>query len=233
MIRVRESSERGSFDHGWLKTAHTFSFAGYYDPRHMGFSALRVINEDHIAGGGGFPTHGHRDMEIITYVLDGELTHKDSMGNEATIKAGEVQYMTAGSGVMHSEYNASKTEPVHLLQIWLEADAPNRKPRYVQQKFEHKSKLNALCAIATPTGGAGSMEVHQSVSLYASVLETGKELIYKSDSDRCQWVQVISGEVSINRSELSAGDGAAITGETKFRVSASKTAEFLLFDLPQ
>ena len=233
MIRIRKASERGQFDHGWLKTAHTFSFAGYYDPRHMGFSALRVINEDHIAGGGGFPTHGHRDMEIITYITKGELAHKDSMGNEAAIKAGEVQYMTAGSGVMHSEYNASKTEPVHLLQIWLEADVPNRKPGYVQKKFERKSKLNRLCAIATPTGEAGSMHVHQSVALYASVLEARKELIHKSERDRCQWVQVISGMASVNGSELLAGDGAAITEETELTLSAHKTAEFLLFDLPQ
>lgn len=233
MIRIRKASERGQFDHGWLKTAHTFSFAGYYDPRHMGFSALRVINEDHIAGGGGFPTHGHRDMEIITYIMRGELAHKDSMGNEATIKAGEVQYMTAGSGVMHSEYNASKTEPVDLLQIWLEADQPNRKPGYVQKEFSREEKLNKLCPIATPTGEVGSMQVHQSVSLYASVLESTKKISYTSSSDRCQWVQVISGEVSVNGSKLLAGDGAAITEETKITLSARKDAEFLLFDLPQ
>ncbi len=233
MIRIRTASERGQFDHGWLKTAHTFSFAGYYDPDHMGFSALRVINEDHIAGGGGFPTHGHRDMEIITYIIQGELAHKDSMGNEATIQAGEVQYMTAGSGVMHSEYNASKTEPVHLLQIWLEADEANRKPGYAQQKFERNNKLNTLCAIATPTGEAGSMKAHQSVSLFASVLEDGKEIGYESASGRCQWVQIISGKMSVNGSDLVAGDGAAITEEAKLTVSASKTAEFLLFDLPK
>lgn len=233
MIRIRKASERGQFDHGWLKTAHTFSFAGYYDPRHMGFSALRVINEDHIAGGGGFPTHGHRDMEIITYIMKGELAHKDSIGNEATIKAGEVQYMTAGSGVMHSEYNASKTEPVHLLQIWLEADQQNREPGYVQKEFSREEKLNKLCPIATPTGEVGSMQVHQSVSLYASVLEARKELIYKPNPHRCQWVQVISGEVSVNDSELLAGDGAAITEEIRLTLSARKDAEFLLFDLPQ
>jgi quercetin 2,3-dioxygenase len=233
MIRVRKSSERGRFDHGWLKTAHTFSFAGYYDPQHMGFSALRVMNEDHIAGGGGFPTHGHRDMEIITYVLNGELAHTDSMGNEATITAGEVQYMTAGSGVMHSEYNASKTEPVHLLQIWLEADQANREPGYVQKKFSRKEKLNALCPIATPTGEAGSMQVHQSVSLYASILESSKKVDYECTADRCQWVQVVSGELTINDTRLEAGDGTAIVDEHKLDIMAAQDAEFLLFDLPK
>lgn len=199
----------------------------------MGFSALRVINEDHIAGGGGFPTHGHRDMEIITYIIQGELAHKDSMGNEATIQAGEVQYMTAGSGVMHSEYNASKTEPVHLLQIWLMADKANREPGYLQKKFERKDKLNQLCAIATPTGEADSMQVHQSVSLYASILESNHKVDYASSNDRCQWVQVVSGKLKINDVELEAGDGAAIVGEHKLNITAVKDAEFLLFDLPK
>lgn len=199
----------------------------------MGFSALRVINEDHIAGGGGFPTHGHQDMEIITYVLNGELAHTDSMGNEATITAGEVQYMTAGSGVMHSEYNTSKTEPVHLLQIWLEADQANREPGYVQKKFSRKKKLNTLCPIATPSGDAGSMQVHQSVWLYASILETTKNVNYECSSDRCQWVQVVSGELAINNTRLEAGDGAAIAGEAELNITAAKDAEFLLFDLPK
>jgi hypothetical protein len=229
-MRIRRSNERGYADHGWLRSFHTFSFADYDDPRHRGYFALRVINEDRVAPGHGFPRHGHRDMEIVSYVLDGALEHKDSMGTGAVIRPGDVQRMTAGTGVMHSEYNASKTDPVHFLQIWIIPDARNHTPGYEQTHFGPEKKRGKLCLVASNDGREGSVTVHQDVALYATLLDGEERVEHTLGADRAAWVHVARGEVSVDGTKLSAGDAAAIGGGT-FRLDAGKDAEVLVFDL--
>lgn len=232
MITIRKSNERGHFNHGWLNTYHTFSFDQYYDPRYMGFRVLRVINEDFVAPGRGFPTHGHRDMEIITYILEGELQHQDSMGNGSVIRPGDVQRMTAGTGVRHSEKNASETEPVHLLQIWILPDTVGLDPGYEQKLFTQDQKRNRLCLIASSDAGEGSVKVHQDVRLYAAVIDEGASVKYSTAETRYGWLQVARGTVEINGDRAEPGDGAVIVGESDIEIVANKPSEILLFDLP-
>ncbi len=233
MITLRPASERGQFDHGWLKTAHTFSFADYFDPAHHQFRALRVINEDFVQPGHGFGTHPHRDMEIITYVLEGALAHKDSMGNGSAIRPGDVQRMTAGTGVLHSEYNHSKDERVHLLQIWIFPEKRDLEPGYEQKTFTEDEKRDRLRLIASRDGRDGSVLIHQDASVYATVLGPGKSLQHALDVGRGAWIQVARGSVTVNGKPLAQGDGAAIENETLVEITAtgSGPAEVLLFDL--
>ncbi len=230
MITLRKSKERGFFDHGWLKTHHTFSFADYRDSDHTQYQSLRVINEDFIAGSKGFGTHAHRDMEIITYIISGSLEHKDSMGNGSVIKAGDVQYMSAGSGVEHSEFNPS-AEAVHLLQIWVFPNAKGLKPSYDQKHFDRQSKTNQLRLLVTGQTNPELISINQDVQLFASILETGKTLKHQLAKGRYGWVQLISGKLKINDVELARGDGAAISEVETLSFLAGNTAEFLLFDL--
>lgn len=233
MITIRKAEDRGQFDHGWLKTAHSFSFANYYDNRFLGFRDLRVINEDHVQEGVGFSTHPHKDMEIITYLLDGEIAHKDSMGHGSVIKTGDVQYMSAGTGVTHSEFNPSPKIQAHLLQIWILPNVRGTEPRYGQKHFPKAEKLNQLRLVASPDGQEGSLAIRQDVSLYASILEPGKMVELPMHPGRYAWIQVASGSVIVNGSELKAGDGASISKEPKLVLKAgSELSEFLLFDLP-
>ena len=229
MITVRKAGDRGHFDHGWLDTRHTFSFADYHDPAHMGFRHLRVINEDRVAPGQGFPKHGHRDMEIISYVLEGALQHRDSLGTGSIIRPGEVQRMTAGSGVMHSEYNPSESEPVHFLQIWIVPDRRDLTPAYEQKAFE--AKRGALRLVASPDGREGSVTIHQDVALHAALLDEGMEVVHTLAPGRYAWVQVVRGTIALNGRTLDAGDGAAASDETSLRLTAAAPAEVLLFDL--
>lgn len=231
MITLRKSEERGHANHGWLNSYHSFSFANYYDPNNMGFRALRVINEDWVQPGRGFGTHPHRDMEIITYVLEGALEHKDSLGTGSIIYPGEVQKMSAGTGVTHSEYNPSKTELVHLLQIWIVPDQKNLPPSYEQKTYSTAEKRGQLRLIASPQGRDGSVTVHQDVNLYASVLEAGDKVVHEIIPNRHIWVQVAQGEITLNGLSLSAGDAAAISEENQVVVIANTASEFLLFDL--
>jgi quercetin 2,3-dioxygenase len=230
MIRVRRSNERGHFDHGWLDTYHTFSFGDYYDPRQMGFRSLRVLNEDVVAPGSGFPKHGHRDMEIITYVLSGTLTHADSLGNSGPIGAGEVQRMTAGTGVLHSEANESTTDSVHLLQIWIVPDRPGHAPGYEQQSVAAASEGWRL--LAAPDGRDGAATLHQDVSLFLGRPAADSPLRHDLTRGRHAWVQVTRGRVSLNGQPLQAGDGAAVSDEPSLTIAAlDDPAEVLLFDL--
>ena len=231
MIDIIRSDTRGSADHGWLKAKHTFSFADYYDPERVHFSDLRVINEDRVAPGQGFGTHPHKDMEIVTYVINGAIEHKDSMGNGTVIKAGEVQRMTAGTGVLHSEYNHSSDQELHLLQIWIIPEARNLQPGYEQLLFDRESKLNRLRLIGSRNGRDGSITIHQDVDLYASVLEKGEDVVLDDVANRRIFVQVVGGDVVVNDEELSAGDGAAIAEAEAISISATSDAEFLLFNL--
>ena len=233
MIQVRRSSERGHADHGWLNTFHTFSFADYYDPANMGFRALRVINEDWVKPGMGFGMHGHRDMEIITYVLEGELAHKDSMGNGSSIQPGEVQRMSAGTGVRHSEFNHSKKDWVHLLQIWLLPEREGITPSYEQKTFSDSEKKGKFRLIASPDARDGSMKIHQDANVYASLLESGDTAQHTFSPGRHGWLQVVRGNVLLDGKTLTAGDGAAITNETKIQLANANGAktEVLLFDL--
>jgi len=232
MITLRPAEERGQADFGWLHTRYTFSFADYYDPEHVQFRSLRVINEDHVDPGHGFGTHPHRDMEIITYVLEGALAHKDSMGTGSTIRPGEVQRMSAGTGVMHSEFNHSPSEEVHLLQIWLLPERKGVKPSYEQKEFPRESKLNRLRLVASPAGDDGSVTIHQDARLYASVLEEGKSVLHELGKGRSAWLQVARGEVSLNGTTLKAGDGAAVEHEAALEITGRvSSSEFLLFDL--
>ena len=234
MIRVRPADQRGHADHGWLNTYHTFSFADYYDPENMGFGSLRVINEDWVHSGHGFGTHPHRDMEIVTYVLEGGLSHKDSMGNGSTILPGDVQRMSAGTGVLHSEFNHSKDESVHLLQIWLLPQERGITPSYEQKNFSRDEKLNRLRLLASPDGRDGSVTIHQDAELYTSVLESGKTVEYELKPGRHAWLQVARGSVEANGRQLKQGDGAAISEETKLTITGqagSEDAEILLFNL--
>jgi redox-sensitive bicupin YhaK (pirin superfamily) len=231
MIQVRRSEERGHANRGWLDSRHTFSFADYYDPRHMGFRALRVINEDWVKPGGGFGTHPHRDMEILTYVVEGALEHKDSMGNGSVIVPGDVQFMSAGTGVAHSEYNHSRSEDVHLLQIWILPEAEGLKPGYQQEAFPREEKEGRLRLIASRDGRDGAVTVNQDVDLYAALLAPEAEVSHPLAPGRNAWLQVIRGTVTLNGEALQAGDGAAVSEEEALRIRASEAAELLLFDL--
>ena len=231
MITIRRSNERGHFDHGWLNTYHTFSFDQYYDPRYMGFRNLRVINEDFVAGGRGFPKHGHRDMEIITYILEGALKHEDSMGNGSVIRPGDVQRMTAGTGVRHSEENASPTERVHLLQIWILPNTVGLEPSYEQKAFTEDERRDQLRLIASEDGREDTVQVHQDVSLFASILPAGAEVERAMNEQRYAWIQVARGAVNVNGERADQGDGVVAIGESSLRIRAEEDAEILLFDL--
>ncbi len=231
MMTIRRSDERGGGDYGWLKTQHTFSFDQYYDPEWMNFRSLRVINEDWVAPGAGFPMHPHRDMEIITYVLEGALEHEDSMGNGSAIRPGDGQRMSAGTGVRHSEANPSKTESVHLLQIWIMPDRPGHEPGYEQKEFPATEKQNKLRLLASPDGSDGSVTIHQDAKLYVSLLSSGKELKHSLASGRSAWLQVAKGAVELNGQKLNQGDGAAVRNEPELGIKAAADSEILLFDL--
>lgn len=231
MITVRKAEERGHANHGWLNSYHTFSFANYYDPAHMGFRDLRVINEDWVRAGMGFGTHPHRDMEIISYVLEGALEHKDSLGNGSIIRPGDVQRMSAGTGITHSEYNPSRSEQVHLLQIWILPAEKGLQPSYEQKMYPQEEKRGDFRLIASRDGRDGSVTVHQDVDLYATVLSAGERAVRVISPHRHAWVQVARGEIALNGAVLKAGDGAAISEENRLAVEAKDTAEVLLFDL--
>ena len=232
MITIRLAAERGHANHGWLDTWHSFSFADYHDERHMGFRTLRVLNDDTVQPGRGFGTHGHRDMEIVSYVLEGALAHKDSMGNGSTIVPGDVQYMSAGTGVLHSEFNPSGTAPVHFVQIWIVPDRAGYAPRYGQIRVEKADKTGRLRLVASPDGAEGSLSVRQDARLYASVLEKDADTSFALPNDRHLWVQALRGTVEVNGRVLSAGDGLSASDETAFTFAAPKgEAEFLVFDL--
>jgi len=231
MISLRKSKERGHFDHGWLNTYHTFSFDQYYDPRYMGFRNLRVINEDFVAGGRGFPTHGHSDMEIITYILEGALKHEDSMGNGSVIRPGDVQRMTAGTGVRHSEKNASDTERVHLLQIWILPNTVGLEPGYEQKAFTEDERRGQLRLIASEDGRDGSVRLNQDVSLFALILPAGEEVQHAMDEMRYAWIQVARGSINVNGENAEQGDGVILVGESSLKIKAQDEAEILLFDL--
>lgn len=231
MIKIRRSNERGHANHGWLDTRFSFSFADYYDPSFMGFRDLRVINEDVIEADQGFPTHGHRDMEIITYVINGEISHRDSMGNGETVKRNEVQRMTAGTGVLHSEYS-SPTEKTHMLQIWLLPEKRNLQPGYEQKVFSDEDKRGVLKLIASRGGDDSSIHINQDVKLYASILNNGERVSLDLTDGRHAWIQLISGSLSVNGEKLEAGDGAAISDEHLLSIASnSDNTEFLVFDL--
>lgn len=231
MITIRKAGERGHARHGWLDTHHTFSFADYHDPDHMGYRTLRVINEDVIAPGAGFPPHSHKDMEIITYVLEGAVAHKDSTGGGGVIRPGEVQYMCAGTGVTHSEYNASDSEPLHLYQIWVLPNANGLKPGYAQKAYGDE-RNGVLRLVASPDGREGSLKINQDTALYASVLEEGAEIEHPLQQGRYGWLQVVRGGVEIGGALMQAGDGAMIEGEKVLQLKALAPAELVLFDLP-
>jgi hypothetical protein len=231
MIQVRHSHERGHADHGWLDSRHTFSFADYHDPQFMGFGPLRVINEDRVQPGQGFGTHGHRDMEIISYVLEGALAHEDSLGNGSVIRPGDVQRMTAGTGVRHSEFNHSPSELVHFLQIWLIPETQGLAPSYDERTFGDDEKRGTLRLIAARDGRDGAVVVHQDVDLYAALLEPGEELSFTPRAARRIWVQVARGAVDMNGQPLEAGDGAALLDEPKITLRGTEPAEILLFDM--
>jgi redox-sensitive bicupin YhaK (pirin superfamily) len=231
MLTIRRAKERGHFNHGWLNTYHTFSFDQYRDPRYMGFRNLRVINEDFVAPGFGFPTHGHRDMEIITYILEGALKHEDSMGNGSVIRPGDVQRMTAGTGVRHSEQNASKDQLVHLLQIWILPNEQDLSPGYEQKAFSTDERRDRFRLIASEDGREGSVTVHQDVSVFASVLDREKSVEYEMSETRYGWLQVARGSLTINGERLEQGDGLVIMGENLLTVTALDASEVLLFDL--
>ncbi|HUS19105.1 MAG TPA: pirin family protein [Terriglobales bacterium] len=234
MITVRKSADRGHADYGWLFARHSFSFANYYDPRNMGYRALRVINEDLVQPGKGFGTHAHDNMEIITYVLEGALEHKDSMGNTGVIRPGEVQYMSAGSGVRHSEFNHSKTEPVHLLQIWLLPNQEDVKPHYAESKLPDEERRGQLKLVAAgEPNGSGAFQIHQDVKLFASLLPKGKSVEHPMAAERGAYLQLARGSVTVNGQTLEAGDGAIVEKESKITITGTsdREAEFLLFDL--
>jgi redox-sensitive bicupin YhaK (pirin superfamily) len=232
IITIRKADERGFFDHGWLLTRHTFSFAGYYDPAHMGWGPLRVINDDVVKPGEGFGTHGHSDMEIISYVLDGTLEHKDSMGHTEQLKYGGIQRMAAGTGVRHSEYNASETADVHFLQIWIEPDETGVKPEYEDFNIPLAEKRGKLKLIASPDSRNGSMKIHQDALVYCSVLEPGMETALTLDPLRRAWVHVATGECAVSGQPGRAGDGFGVSGEKAIFIRGVKTCELIVFDLP-
>lgn len=229
-IVVRRAQDRGHFDHGWLKTWHSFSFGDYRDPRHMGFSELRVINQDIVEPGQGFAPHGHRDMEIITYVIRGAIKHQDSMGNEEIVPAGDVQRMTAGSGVQHSEVNPSQDEELELLQIWIHPDQKGLEPGYEQRSFAERGE--GLQLLVAPDGRGDALKIHQDAEIWAARLKPGEEVTHELKDGRRAWVQVVSGKLSFAEGELGPGDGASVEGFDRLDLKAEDETEFLLFDLP-
>jgi redox-sensitive bicupin YhaK (pirin superfamily) len=231
MLTIRRSADRGYADHGWLKSFHSFSFAGYHDPAHMGFGKLRVINEDRIAPGQGFGTHGHRDMEIISYVLSGSLAHKDNMGNGTAIVPGDVQRMSAGRGVMHSEYNRETEGQTHFLQIWIEPNVTGIDPGYEQKSFDEAAKRGRLCLVASPDGAQGSVTVHADARLHAGLFDGAEQASLKLDPARKTYVHLIRGELSVNGQKLSGGDAAKLVSESELHLSEGRLAEVLVFDL--
>jgi len=231
MLTIRRSDERGNANHGWLNAYHTFSFANYYDPAFMGFRSLRVINEDRVKPAEGFGKHPHRDMEILTWILEGALEHKDSTGGGGVIRPGEIQYMSAGRGVLHSEFNASKTEQVHLLQIWIQPDVSGAVPRYEQRDYSEALAKGGLVALASKDGADGSIAIRQDAKLFAARASRDESYAYPLSEDRHAWIQVARGNVTVNGKELSAGDGLSASREKELSIRAAKGSEFLLFDL--
>jgi redox-sensitive bicupin YhaK (pirin superfamily) len=233
MLELRKAADRGTANFGWLDSRHTFSFGDYHDPGHMGFGPLRVINEDRVSPGQGFGTHGHRDMEIISYVLEGALEHKDSIGTGSVIRPGDVQVMSAGTGIRHSEFNHSKTEPVHFLQIWIVPDREGIAPRYDQKRFPDDEKRGRLRLVGASDGGEGAIVIHQDVKLFASILNAGQQVTHTMSPGRRAWLQVVRGAVQINGRDLNAGDGAAAQDDAALAVTGQVDgAEILVFDLP-
>ena len=232
MMQIRKSAERGYADHGWLKSFHTFSFADYYDPEHLEFGALRVINEDRVVPGAGFGTHGHRDMEILSYVLEGELEHKDSMGTGSVIRPGDVQRMSAGLGVTHSEYNHSSSAPVHFLQIWIEPNVHGIAPSYEQKTFPRSQMRGRLRRVASPDGAENSVHIHQDVNMYAGLFDGGESAQVDWDPSRRVYVHVARGSLAVNGKALAAGDAIAMTETAQLTMQGAKGAEVLVFDLP-
>lgn len=230
MIKLRKSNDRGAANHGWLDTRFTFSFADYQDPQHMGFRSLRVINDDKIAPGGGFDTHPHRDMEIITYMLEGQLQHKDSMGNGRVIQPGEFQYMAAGTGVYHSEFNPSKENPAHLLQIWIHPDKRGYEPRYAERDMS-SAEFGTLNLVASKTGRDGSFEINQDADLYLARLQSGDKVVHELKPRRHAWIHVAEGEVAINGETLKTGDGAAVSDESVLAFTGKSDSQVLMFDM--
>lgn len=233
MIQIRRSDERGHANHGWLDTYHTFSFADYYDPRFLGFRSLRVINEDRVAPAAGFGTHGHRDMEILTYVLEGRLAHKDSMGHEQALGPDEIQYMSAGTGIRHSEFNPSPDDPVHFFQIWIEPATRGTRPAYRQLRFDPIEKHNRLKRLAGPAESDGAARINQDAHLFVAELSKGTELPYRLEANRAAWIHAIQGDVVVNGKTLHTGDAAAVTEENHLSLAAAgpDPSHFLLFDL--
>jgi redox-sensitive bicupin YhaK (pirin superfamily) len=231
MIQVRPGNQRGHFNHGWLDTYHTFSFADYYDPDHVQFRALRVMNEDRVAPGQGFGMHGHRDMEIVTYVLEGQLEHRDSLGNGEILHVGELQRMSAGTGIRHSEFNPSSSEPVHLYQIWLLPQRAGLTPSYEQKAVPADSQSNQWRLVASPGGAGGLLTIHQDARIYLANLEAGKTLDRELAEGRYAWLQVLRGAVSLDGQTLAAGDGAAISDVRQLRIAGNEPSELMLFDL--
>jgi redox-sensitive bicupin YhaK (pirin superfamily) len=230
MIRVRRAADRGHFNHGWLDTYHTFSFADYYDPTQMGFRSLRVINEDRVDPGMGFGMHGHRDMEIVTYVLEGALEHRDSMGNGEVLLPGELQRMSAGTGIRHSEFNPSATEPVHLYQIWLLPRSPGIRPSYEQKSFAEDEKRNWLRLVASPDGAEGSLSIYQDARIFLATLQPGESVEHEVPTGRHAWLQILRGRVNVSGTVLEAGDGVAASAQP-LRIFGEQSAEVMLFDL--
>ena len=233
MLEVRKSEERGNANHGWLQSKHTFSFGHYHDPRHVGFGPLLVINEDKVAPAQGFGTHGHRDMEIVSYVLDGALEHKDSMGTGSVLHYGDVQRMSAGSGVRHSEFNGSQSEQVHFLQIWIQPNVTGIPPSYEEKHFAPETKIGRLRLIASEDGRDGSVLIHQDAQLYAAILNGDDAVRHALEAGRLAYVHVIRGQVTVNGTVLSGGDAAKLTEESEIRIEQAQDAEILLFDLPK
>ena len=232
MLQIRKSDERGDANHGWLHSKHSFSFGSYQDPRHTGFGPLLVINEDRVAPGQGFGAHGHRDMEIISYVLEGALEHKDSLGTGSVLHYGDVQRMSAGSGVRHSEFNGSRTEPVHFLQIWIQPNVTNIEPSYEEKHFTPESKTGKLKLIASKDGREGSVLIHQDAAVYATIMHPGDQLDHPLVAGRSAYVHVVRGSVAVNGTPLTGGDALKIAGEDHISLSGAQGAEVLLFDLP-
>jgi redox-sensitive bicupin YhaK (pirin superfamily) len=232
MLMLRRSEDRGQIDHGWLNARHSFSFGNYHDSDHMGFRVLRVINEDVIAPGQGFGTHPHQDMEILTYVIEGALEHKDNLGNGSVIRPGDVQWMSAGTGVQHSEFNPSQDEPTHLLQIWILPDRDGRRPDYAEKHFPPRDRQDRLRLVASADGADGSLRWGQDVRLYASLLSAGSTVDVGLPPNRHAWVQVVRGDLDVNGQSLRSGDAAGVSDETQLNLKAREDCEFLVFDLP-
>ena len=231
MLKVRKATERGHADHGWLDTNHTFSFSSYYDPQHMGFRSLRVMNEDRVAPGKGFGTHQHNDMEIVSYVLDGALEHKDSLGNGEVLRPGEFQRITAGTGITHSEFNPSTEEPTHFYQIWLRPKREGIEPSYEQKSFDPASRQNQLQLVASPDGAEGSLLIHQEAKIFLANIAAGQKLAYHLPDARHAWLQILRGTIEVNGEELVTSDGVAISEEVAIELTAISDAEIMLFDL--